>query len=108
MKNNSVLYMPKYTGTIMKRCLNGEDTIYDDNAILQYDEEYNTYFYYTIEHMQDLVLSLEKNLDKIIDEELDKKVDSYFLTTDIPFIEGQLYVDINSLKMVKKSGKNIR
>lgn len=108
MKNNSVLYMPKYTGTIMKRCLNGEDIIYDDNATLQYDEKYNTYFYYTIEHMQDLVLSFEKVMDNIIDEELDKKVNSYFLTTDIPFIEGALYIDINSLKMVKKSGKNIR
>ena len=107
MKNSSVLYMPEYTGTIMKRCLNGEDTIYDSNATFQYDEKYDTYFYYTIDNMKDFVLSIENVMDNIVDEELDKKVDGYFLTTDIPNIDGALYIDVNSLRE-KKNGKSRR
>lgn len=106
-RNTPVLYMPEYTGTIMKRCLSGEDTIYDNNATFQYDELNNCYFYYTVENLRELLFSIGKALENTIDEELDKKVDGYFLTTDIPNIDGALYIDVNSLRE-KKNGKSRR
>ena len=45
MGTKFVLYMPRYYCTIMERHLNGEDTIYKENAVVQYDDENNEYFY---------------------------------------------------------------
>ena len=39
MGTKPVLYMPRYYCTIMERHLNGEDTIYKENAVVQYDDE---------------------------------------------------------------------
>ena len=41
MGTKFVLYMPRYYCTIMERHLNGEDTIYKENAVVQYDDENN-------------------------------------------------------------------
>ena len=45
MGTKPVLYMPRYYCTIMERHLNGKDTIYKENALVQYDDENNEYFY---------------------------------------------------------------
>ena len=44
MGTKYVLYMPRYYCTIMERHLNGKDTIYKENALVQYDDENNEYF----------------------------------------------------------------
>ena len=43
MGTKPVLYMPRYYCTIMERHLNGKDTIYKENALVQYDDENNEY-----------------------------------------------------------------
>ena len=84
MGTKPVLYMPRYYCTIMERHLNGKDTIYKENALVQYDDENNEYFYpgdkdNGYENMRNYVMWFYNLLDGIEDEELDRKVKKYFL-----------------------------
>lgn len=113
MGTRPVLYMPRYYCTIMERHLNGEDTIYKENAVVQYDEADNEYFYpgdkdNGYENMRNYIIWFYNLLDGIEDEKLDKKVKKYFLKGDIPNTEGALYVDESTLVKVKENGVSRR
>ena len=89
--------------------LNGEDTIYKENAVVQYDDENNEYFYpgdkdNGYENMRNYVMWFYNLLDGIEDEELDRKVEKYFLKGDIPDTDGTLYIDESTLVRVKEHG----
>ena len=77
MGTKPVLYMPRYYCTIMERHLKGEDTIYKENAVVQYDDENNEYFYpgdkdNGYENMRNYLKWVQNNLEGIEDEELDR------------------------------------
>ena len=105
MATNYVYFMPRYFGNVMKRNINGNDTIVEGNALLQYDELSNSYYWYS--KGKDAIIKFGKNFaDMIEDKENERKVETYFLTTDIPSIDGQLYIDKNSLVEVKNGKKS--
>lgn len=109
MGTKSVLYMPRYYCTIMERHLNSEDTIYKENAVVQYDDENNEYFYpgdkdNGYENMRNYLKWVQNTLDGIEDKELDRKVKKYFLKGNIPDTDGTLYVDEGTLVKVKEHG----
>lgn len=109
MGTKPVLYMPRYYCTIMERHLNGKDTIYKENALVQYDDENNEYFYpgdkdNGYENMKNYVMWFYNLLDGIEDEELDRKVKKYFLKGNISDTDGTLYVDESTLVRVKEHG----
>lgn len=109
MGTKFVLYMPRYYCTIMERHLKGEDTIYKENAVVQYDDENNEYFYpgdkdNGYENMRNYLKWVQNNLEGIEDEELDRKVEKYFLKGNIPDTDGTLYVDESTLVRVKEHG----
>ena len=109
MGTKPVLYMPRYYCTIMERHLNSEDTIYKENAIVQYNDVDNEYFYpgdkdNGYENMRYYVMWFYNLLDGIEDEELDRKVKKYFLKGNIPDTDGTLYVDEGTLIKVNDHG----
>ncbi len=81
------------------------------NAVVQYDDENNEYFYpgdkdNGYENMRNYVMWFYNLLDGIEDEEeLDRKVEKYFLKGNIPDTDGTfLYVDESTLVRVKEHG----
>ena len=38
--------MPNYFGTVLKRNLNGEDIVIEENVLLQYDEDIDSYLWF--------------------------------------------------------------
>ena len=96
MGTKPVLYMPRYYCTIMERHLNGKDTIYKENALVQYDDENNEYFYpgdkdNGYENMRNYVMWFYNLLE-------------YFLKGNISDTDGTLYVDESTLIKVKDHG----
>ena len=113
MGTRPVLYMPNYYCTIKERHLDKEDTIYKENALVQYDDMYNEYFYQGTKDDGYLGMQLHaklimKYLDNIEDKELEKEVNKRYLKGDIPNIEGALYVDESTLVKVKDYGVSRR
>lgn len=109
MGNKWVLYMPMYYGTIMQRHLNGKDTIYKENALLQYDIENNEYFYHgekekEYEGIKNYIRWVYNTLESIEDEEVNRIVKEHRLMSSIPNVEGALYVDESTLVKVKENG----
>lgn len=109
MGTKPVLYMPRYYCTIKQRHLNGNDTIYKEKALVQYNDKSNEYFYpgdkdNDFEGMKNYVIWFYNLLDGIEDKELNIKMKNYFLKGDIPNTENTLYVDENTLVKVKEHG----
>lgn len=88
-------------GDIYKRNLNGEDELVEKDVNLQYDTVYNTFL-----KEEDICYAsslgeavLDNNEEQI--EEKRNILEDHFLYTDIPYIDGMLYVDKKSIYEIK-------
>lgn len=88
-------------GDIYKRNLDGEDMLVCEGEYLQYDTINGTFFREAdISYVSSFVDAvIDKDLDKI--EELNDAIEEHFLYTDIPSVNGMLYIDKGSICEIK-------
>ena len=92
MATNYVYFMPRYFGNVMKRNINGNIDSY-----LWFDKGYK----YLFDFINDV--------GRISNEENEINYQNYIkylLKTDVPSVDGQLYIDKNSLVEVKNGKKS--
>lgn len=105
MPTNYVYFMPKYFGNVMKRNINGEDTIYLKNTLLQYDEIDGVY--YLLGEKEGILIDFGyKFVHNENNDSENMELNKYCFKTDVPDIDGQLYIDKNSLVEVKNGKKS--
>lgn len=93
-----------YFGNLMK-IVNGKDTLYRENVCLIYDEKVDKF--YSLENTLNYFfdVSLNKNLTSEEKEKLKEIIKNYEYAYKPNNIDGEIYVDINSLKELKGRAK---
>ena len=107
MMDKTLCPMRNYFGTVLKRNLNGEDIVIEENVLLQYDEDIDSYLWFDkgYKYLFDFI----NDVGRISNEENEINYQNYIkylLKTDVPSVDGQLYIDKNSLVEVKNGKKS--
>jgi len=89
-------------GDIYKRNLNGEDVLVEEDVLFQHDTVYGSYLperdvCYVCDYAEAI---FDDNQDRI--EETENALQEHYLYTDIPYVDGMLYIKNSSVYEIKK------
>lgn len=90
-------------GDIYNRNINGNDILVEKDVLLQYDTANNCFLREKDIHYASLYFEAVIDGDLKCEEEAKALLEDHYLYTDVPYIDGVLYIDKNSVREVKNS-----